>query len=673
MSVPLLATAAPPACRHATREEYLAALRPHLSAVQCRHELRVHAAFLADYPDLRDWFAAPLTERVGLAHGTDAPTCSLHARPYLYFLAQRGDARFDWPWLLAVPQHVFEQRMRHPEVEQVTRTLAADAVALGFGPRRAAAQLGRAMKCLYLHLLWPAVGAIGAAELDELEQALRQLAAHPDRHRLWPTADGYRRMARDWSATLHLLRVVCYHRGQLAEPPVIARPRPAQPSPRPQMAETVMRYQQARRAQGSAATTVARIGCELARFIAWLTQEHPAVCSFAQVTREQVLAYAAALAQRTGPQTGRPLSLESRISCLSSLSVFFRDAAAWGWEDVPERPLLGARDLPKRPLHVPRYIPRAELVPLMEAIRGLRCPYQRAALLVARWSGGRCGEIRNLDLDCLDAYPDGTPRLRLPVGKTKQERIVPIHAEAAAAIRAVQALARPGRGFRDERTGVRSRRLFVQRGRQLSIAYLLRAPLEQACRAAGLVGPDGRPTITPHRFRHTVATQLAEGGAKLHTIMKILGHTSVEMTLVYAYLCDQEVLRDYQKVLGPGAVLAGPFAATLRAGELPPASVDWLKTNFLKTELELGHCLRLPQEGPCECDLALSCAKFVTTPAYAPRLRARRQQELVLIADAQARGWEREIERHRQVVRRLEQLLGELGESVEEVDRGGPG
>jgi hypothetical protein len=23
--------------------------------------------------------------------------------------------------------------------------------------------------------------------------------------------------------------------------------------------------------------------------------------------------------------------------------------------------------------------------------------------------------------------------------------------------------------------------------------------------------------------------------------------------------------------------------------------VDWLKSNFLKTELELGHCLRLPQ------------------------------------------------------------------------------
>lgn len=77
-------------------------------------------------------------------------------------------------------------------------------------------------------------------------------------------------------------------------------------------------------------------------------------------------------------------------------------------------------------------------------------------------------------------------------------------------------------------------------------------------------------------------------------------------------------------MLGPGAVLAGRSADILRSGGLSPEAVDWLKTNFFKTELELGHCLRLPQEGPCECDLYLNCARFVTTKEYAPRLRARR-------------------------------------------------
>lgn len=64
--------------------------------------------------------------------------------------------------------------------------------------------------------------------------------------------------------------------------------------------------------------------------------------------------------------------------------------------------------------------------------------------------------------------------------------------------------------------------------------------------------------------------------------------------------------------------MAGPAAQAPREHQLDPDTVDWLQTNSLKTELELGHCLRLPQEGPCECDLVLSCSKFVTTSDYTP-------------------------------------------------------
>ena len=123
--------------------------------------------------------------------------------------------------------------------------------------------------------------------------------------------------------------------------------------------------------------------------------------------------------------------------------------------------------------------------------------------------------------------------------------------------------------------------------------------------------------------------------------------------------------------MGPGAVIAGPAAEALRSGELSTEAVDWLKSNLLKTELELGRCLRLPQEGPCECDLYLTCAKFVTTPAYAPRLRHRRGIEHELIEDAIAHGWQREVERHRCTIRRLEQLLVDLGEPIEGLEATG--
>ena len=103
----------------------------------------------------------------------------------------------------------------------------------------------------------------------------------------------------------------------------------------------------------------------------------------------------------------------------------------------------------------------------------------------------------------------------------------------------------------------------------------------------------------------------------------------------------------------------------LKSGVLPDEAVHWLKTNFFKTELELGHCLRLPAEGPCECDLYLTCAKFVTTSEYAPRLQARLDVEQQLVQDAQVRGWAREAERHTAIAGQLRGLLTDLGEPAD--------
>jgi hypothetical protein len=128
-------------------------------------------------------------------------------------------------------------------------------------------------------------------------------------------------------------------------------------------------------------------------------------------------------------------------------------------------------------------------------------------------------------------------------------------------------------------------------------------------------------TIHAYRFRHTLGTQLAEKGARIQD------H-------------HEDPLRPHrpgrhQSVLQPGAVIAGPVADTLRAGQLGQDALDWLKASFYKTELELGRCLRLSWEGLCECDLYLTCAKFVTSPQYAPRLRERLCLGSQLADDAQ--------------------------------------
>jgi len=538
-------------------------------------------------------------------------------------------------------------------------------VALGYDQLHATQALRWTLTRVFLHAGLHQMRPLDYDQSNELLEAILRFRGNEDIPRLFGSIEQYDRLVRHYRSHLHLVHVTLYHHGQARVEPHRIMPKYIDRCvPQPRMQAVIDRYL-ATRKLNSRPATIERFDHGLRLFCGWMAQAHPQIESFAQVTRDHVLAYAEALNTMIAGRTGQPVAAWSKLRRLSVLSVFFRDVAAWGWEDVPHRPVVGPGDLPRVPERVPRYIPEDELERLMAAVRTLECPFQRAALLIARWSGARRNEIRRLTVDCLDAYPDGTPRLRIPAGKTKQERLIPLNNEAAEAIRVLQVQRKGERGFRDDQTGLETHYLFLQRGKLLSANYLFDAPLTQACQAAGLVTAGGKRAVTPHRFRHTVGTQLAEKGATLHTIMKVLGHTSPGMSMVYAHISDQTVLKEYQSVLGPGAMIAGPAAEALRSGDLPQPMVDWLKTNFFKTELELGHCLRLPQEGPCECELYLNCAKFVTTPAYAPRLRERRQLELNLIADADARGWKREVERHQCTVRRIEQLLTDLGEPLD--------
>jgi integrase len=645
---------------------------PSVTQAYRRQLLAWRHRFVERWPQLHIWFAAPLSLRVGRLPSEHRVRLTdrvcYQARGYILFLALRGYIRLDYAWLLGAGHLYAERLATHLGIDLGIETLAAEAVRLGFNRIAALAAMRWCVGRIALHTGIVDAAQFGAAHLEELLEAIRCFGEREDLPAFYHSVDQYRiSPSKNWITEVHQLHTVLFHRGQIAYEPRKVMPtfmrRPQLP---PKMQRVVDRWLAVRRLTDRP-VTVSRLDLALRRFSSWLCLHEPAIKSFAQVDRPHVLRYLSVLMDEPLASTGRPMAPNTRIGHISALAMFFRQTAAWGFADVPGRPLLGPGDTPRRPHRVPRFIPADELARLMTAVQALACPYQRAALLVARWSGARKGEIRRLAVDCLDAYPDGTPRLRVPVGKTRRERMVPLHDEAAAALRAVIGL-RAGRGeraFTDELSGAPTHYLFMDHGKLLSDYYLFTTPLRQACQEAGLVDAHGRATITPHRFRHTVGTQLAERGAKLHTIMQILGHTSVSMALVYAQISDPEVLRDYHNVLGPGATLAGPAAEALRSGSLPAATLEWLKTNFFKTELELGHCLRLPAEGPCECELYLTCAKFVTTPAYAPRLRRRRQVELTLAADAEARGWKREVERHQATAARLERLLVDLGEPLE--------
>ncbi|WP_329411596.1 site-specific integrase [Nocardia vinacea] len=224
----------------------------------------------------------------------------------------------------------------------------------------------------------------------------------------------------------------------------------------------------------------------------------------------------------------------------------------------------------------PRYLPAYQLAAIEEQIHALEDPYQHAANLIARWVGPRRREIQRLELDCLGTHPDGHPRLRIPVGKTYTERIVPLHPEAAAALReCINATrSRSQRPLIDEVTDKPTHYVFQIRGRLMSDHRLFDSALRTACDNTGLVDHTGAELVTSHRFRHTVGTQLTEQEARLQTIMSILGHSSSTMSLIYARITDTTVLQDCKDTLQPGAQIAGPAAAALRNNELPQTTID---------------------------------------------------------------------------------------------------
>ncbi len=210
--------------------------------------------------------------------------------------------------------------------------------------------------------------------------------------------------------------------------------------------------------------------------------------------------------------------------------TFYRHLVALGRR--PDNPAADV-DLPRRRRRLPRSLSVREVERLIDAANGTtpRSFRDRALVELLYGAGLRVSEAVGLDLGGVD-LEGRTVRC---LGKGDKERVVPLGASAAEAVRRYLARGRP---YLDRR---RRPELFLNaQGGPLTRAGAFLV-LRRMAAKAGLDA--GR--IHPHLLRHSFATHLLEGGADLRSVQEMLGHADLGTTELYTHVSDRRRRETY--------------------------------------------------------------------------------------------------------------------------------
>lgn len=194
----------------------------------------------------------------------------------------------------------------------------------------------------------------------------------------------------------------------------------------------------------------------------------------------------------------------------------------------------------------------------VEAVRKELPPALRNLWTVAAWTGWRRNELFRLQWSQVD-FTTGV--IRLNVGSTKNDdgREVPFDGvpELVAALEAQRVSTREV----ERRTGQIVPWVFHRNGKPIRRMDVAR---QQACRSAGVIGPDGRPKVL-HDLRRTAARALTRANVPQHVAMRILGLKTPSMFRRYSILETADLKEGLARVV---ALRAGNQRATA-IGERP--------------------------------------------------------------------------------------------------------
>lgn len=348
--------------------------------------------------------------------------------------------------------------------------------------------------------------------------------------------------------------------------------------------------------------------------------------------QRQIEPYLNAVAAATAQGTDRIISVGEQRNRIITLGRFLADIGEWGWPDAPARRLVFPRDVPRAPRPLPRYLPPDQDRRLQQALDASPNRMVADALLLARATGLRVGELVDLELDCVHDLAGQGAWLKVPLGKLDSERMVPLDEETVALIDRIVEQRCACAPLPHPKTGRPTEFLLCHHGKRLS-TQALRDELDRSAASAGL------QHITPHRLRHTYATALVNAGCSLQSLMELLGHVSAAMSLRYGKLFSSTVRADYERALAQAkAHLGQPFG---EPNALPMTQIagqgDWRHAPLIKARLAGGYCVRTAAQGVCPyTNICEHCPNFRTDAAFMPVLASQRHDAELLVQDAES-------------------------------------
>lgn len=262
---------------------------------------------------------------------------------------------------------------------------------------------------------------------------------------------------------------------------------------------------------------------ELRVFWEWQLAQRP-LTSWDELTTRDITAFQAA-------ELARGLRAKSVKTLLDRVYEVLRYLAER--DEVSSIPLRPALALPE-PL--PRHLTPAEVVRLETHLTTQPSANPDAATLLNEalyyllgHAGLRLCEALDLQVQDLDL---GARRVRVREGKGRRDRVVYLSEPAVLALARYLlsvphatgdlVLSRAGRPLGDAQTWARMRALG---------------------QAAGVA------RVSPHRLRHTYATQLLNHGMSLEGLRGLMGHASLDTTLIYAHLADSTLEQQYRTAM----------------------------------------------------------------------------------------------------------------------------